>query len=664
MGNKQHIEILYQGVPAWNAWRGRNESIRPDLSTVELCELDLSHADLSNVNLSRANLRNSNLTNATLKGTNLFKSTFKNAILKHADLRNSSCIDVLGLGIKEGTHLTIGMLPIVGNLSAMAQHADRLNKKYLLSKKIETKSSFKFLDGISSLIDNIISYADFSQANLSDADLSEAFLAKANFTNADLKGANFKNSNLTNAIFNGANLHKADLRRSDLSGADLNHSCLNYAKLRDSIISSETLLDHKWQVVYAILSYCPYDSTNNFSEADLSEIELSEVDLRGINLYKANLYSTNLSNAHLNGADLTNANLGQSNLSGVDLSNANLSETNLVGANLQNASLLGAKLEKSTLTGSYIKDWNINSETCLNTVQCEYVYQKYAEVDGKLQFTDRLPRNLNATFKLGEFEALIRKTIDTIDLIFIDGIDWQAFSQSLQALRTQYQDNEIAIQAIERKGKGSFVVRLETSADSSKKEEIETSAKELYAGKLRLLNEQVEFYKTELTVNREAQLRADSRLDNIVEKLAIMAESQQRPNISINIKDSNVAGFNTGDGEVNVSQVAQAIATNLPDITQLLEKLKTGVQNLPDNKQESIEVHLDDLVGDIADKKKRTPKRIGTRLIAIWGILCVIAAGTAGVADFSNNILELSEKLNVPIPIELIQQNPHILLSD
>jgi hypothetical protein len=134
-----------------------------------------------------------------------------------------------------------------------------------------------------------------------------------------------------------------------------------------------------------------------------------------------------------------------------------------------------------------------------------------------------------------------------------------------------------------------------------------------------------------------------------------------RSDNSINIKDSNVGGFSTGDGEVSVSQVSQAIATNLPDITQILKKLKADAQSLPDDRQEPIEVYLDDLSDDIADEKKRTPKRIATRLIAIWGILCAIAAGTAGVADFSNNILELSEKLNVPIPIELIQQNPHIL---
>jgi len=138
-------------------------------------------------------------------------------------------------------------------------------------------------------------------------------------------------------------------------------------------------------------------------------------------------------------------------------------------------------------------------------------------------------------------------------------------------------------------------------------------------------------------------------------------EKQQSPNVSINITGSNVGGFSTGDGGVTVFQVNQVIATNLSDITRLIEKLKTGVQGLPNDVQESIEIHLEDLTDDIADEKKHTPKRIRTRLIAIWGILCTIAVGVAGVADFSNNVLELSQKLNIPLPIELIQKNSHIL---
>jgi hypothetical protein len=134
-------------------------------------------------------------------------------------------------------------------------------------------------------------------------------------------------------------------------------------------------------------------------------------------------------------------------------------------------------------------------------------------------------------------------------------------------------------------------------------------------------------------------------------------------NLSIDIK-GNVGAFSTGNGEVTASQFSQKIAANLSDIMQLLNKLKMDIKGLPNDMRESIEINLDDLADEITNESNRTPKHFKSRLMAIWGILCVIAVGTTGVADFSNNILELSEKLNIPFPVELIQHNPHILPSN
>ena len=51
MANQEHIDILKQGIHAWNAWRKQHLNIPADLSRA-----DLSGADLIAVNLSRADL--------------------------------------------------------------------------------------------------------------------------------------------------------------------------------------------------------------------------------------------------------------------------------------------------------------------------------------------------------------------------------------------------------------------------------------------------------------------------------------------------------------------------------------------------------------------------------------------------------------------------------
>jgi hypothetical protein len=91
MADAKHLARLKQGVIAWNAWRRRAPSVRPDLSRALLIEAELRGINLSNANLERANLRLStlsraNLTRANLRGADLRAASLRRARLDHADL--------------------------------------------------------------------------------------------------------------------------------------------------------------------------------------------------------------------------------------------------------------------------------------------------------------------------------------------------------------------------------------------------------------------------------------------------------------------------------------------------------------------------------------------------------------------------------------------------
>ena len=68
MANQEHLDILRQGVDAWNAWRAEEPSVVPDLTEAELSGADLSGADLSGADLSWANLSGADLCRADLSG--------------------------------------------------------------------------------------------------------------------------------------------------------------------------------------------------------------------------------------------------------------------------------------------------------------------------------------------------------------------------------------------------------------------------------------------------------------------------------------------------------------------------------------------------------------------------------------------------------------------
>jgi uncharacterized protein (DUF697 family)/tellurite resistance protein len=100
--------------------------------------------------------------------------------------------------------------------------------------------------------------------------------------------------------------------------------------------------------------------------------------------------------------DLRGANLQDADLAGADLRDTNLAEATLERANLEGASLvrtnaIGADFRQARLTGACIVDWNIDSATQLDGVDCRYVFRS----GSARQFGSRLPAE--GDWHIGEF---------------------------------------------------------------------------------------------------------------------------------------------------------------------------------------------------------------------------------------------------------------------
>jgi uncharacterized protein YjbI with pentapeptide repeats len=176
MADKEHLSILYQGVPVWNTWRQSDWAVAPDLSGAVLDHMDLTGAMLDLADLRGASLREAVLVEAKLVETNLAKANLTGADLKGA---------ILG--------------------------AANLSDAELCR---------------SNLRDTDLNAADLSRANLEGADLSWAHLSnaslfEANLVDTNLFGADLRDTNLTKANLRGANLSEAILIRTKLQKAIL-----------------------------------------------------------------------------------------------------------------------------------------------------------------------------------------------------------------------------------------------------------------------------------------------------------------------------------------------------------------------------------------------------------------------------------------------------------
>ena len=293
--------------------------------------------------------------------------------------------------------------------------------------------------------------------NLDGANLMGSYFARGNLERASLRGAH-----LIGADFSGANLREIDLREANLSvahlmGADLREARLDRANLNRADLNradlSEATLTHAHAIGVAF-------SGANLMGTDLSDTCASEANFIGANLVGANLTQANLNGTYCSGANLSGANLTRTNLGGA----------NLIGANLSALTILDTNLSDVTCTGACIDGWCVRSPISLSGVTCDYIYQRSYYDRGTLQYRDRLPHDTGRHLAPGELASFIGQAIETVDLSFDRGIEWEAFFRAFNVLQNQMRAEldgaEIAIQAMEKKLDGTFAIRIEVPPET------------------------------------------------------------------------------------------------------------------------------------------------------------------------------------------------------
>ena len=189
MDHETYLDILGQGVGAWNRWRKAYPGIRPDLSGADLAGVDLVGARMHNVrligadlyranleaiNFNAARLTEANLAEANLAGVNLEDANLGQAFLASADLRGANLT---------GTRLH----------SADLRGADLRRANLSFAELRGTH-----LDGADLRYCPLIR-SDLREVSLVQTDLSRSVLVQARLSNARLGATTFQDTNLRGA---------------------------------------------------------------------------------------------------------------------------------------------------------------------------------------------------------------------------------------------------------------------------------------------------------------------------------------------------------------------------------------------------------------------------------------------------------------------------------
>lgn len=198
-------------------------------------------------------------------------------------------------------------------------------------------------------------------------------------------------------------------------------------------------------------------------------------------------------------------------------------------------------------------------------ITCDYIYLKYDWI--KDQYLERRPSDQTKIFNPGDFQKLIEKSRETVDLIFSKGIDWNIFLQSFNQIGEKFAEYDLTISAIEKKSDGVFVVKVSVP-ENSDKSEIEASFWKQYQPLLDAKDAHIKSLESNnklLQQEIESKRKENTDLGNIIKILAA------KDNNIYNFQNPQISGgFAARDYQGNVNN--HTIHTNPNDEGQLSDQ--------------------------------------------------------------------------------------------
>ncbi|MCA2683862.1 MAG: pentapeptide repeat-containing protein [Microcystis sp. M038S2] len=382
--------------------------------------LDFSNRTLRNIsyvgqNLEGANFSNSVIINCNFKETNLRKANFVNVRIfgKHFFL-NFSIISCF-IGVSAGTLIYINQLFIAIILLMLSSFLITADKRFWGDKKFSVRLLLFTLitNRIFVIISNFGKTNIFSQSGslllilicvyflFFDSRDSQQWMGSDSFDNCNLDGANFS----------GSTLDKCDLRNAIIDHVDWSDTkfinCIFPANLNKKEIQE----------------LC---STRNGREKEFAFIDLKNFNLSYIDFTAANFSGSDLTNAHLKYACLEQA-------------------------NLSNVNAIGSDFTGATFTGACIENWTVGANTNFNNIKCEYIYLEQGQKERK---------PASGSFQEGDFEKIIIQYQKSLDILFRNGDDPEAFKLALPLMLELRKEDGYYFKSIENIGDGDILLRL------------------------------------------------------------------------------------------------------------------------------------------------------------------------------------------------------------
>jgi internalin A len=154
-------------------------------------------------------------------------------------------------------------------------------------------------------------------------------------------------------------------------------------------------------------------------------------------------------------------------------------------------------------------------------------------------------------------------------------------------------------------------------------------------------------------------------VQNTNQQATAMTDQSQKTT-TLDLRQATVGAIATDSAQATVSNntFTQNNNATTADLLHLITALRQTATQFPQDIQEDFTIEIDDIEAEIikpeADRSsKKLAKRLTALFLAASTAVSPIAGPIAGMADFTNNLLELGEKLHIEMPqLKPAQTNP------
>jgi internalin A len=126
-----------------------------------------------------------------------------------------------------------------------------------------------------------------------------------------------------------------------------------------------------------------------------------------------------------------------------------------------------------------------------------------------------------------------------------------------------------------------------------------------------------------------------------------------------NFQNPNIANF-ANEVKDNASQQAsnfnQTSGANISEILQLIGNLRQTAAQFPPETRDDMIIDIDDVEVEIQKpEKERNLPKLKKRLVALLTAATVVAGPIAGITDFTNNVLEIGNKVGIELKLPSVK---------